>query len=80
MENVIEIYAEELMLIIDKALGQSLKSRGITIEDVKQKPNSLQHIIFPDGRQEWRWDGIRLVWLEPIKPPSFGVVIYGYKI
>ena len=72
-------YYDAVFAKIDNALRQAFDAIGVSLEDIKKEPQRFQHIIFPDGRQEYRWDGQRLVWLEPLKPPSYGLMIYGIK-
>lgn len=72
-------YAEKLYFSLDAAVRKALKSQGLSPEDIKNNPKRFQHIIFPDGRQEYRWDGKRLVWMEPLKEPRRGVKIHWLK-
>lgn len=77
MPDVGQEYVERLYLEIDTALQRAFMLLGVSVEEVKNKPSHFQHLIFPDGRQEWRWDGRRLVWIEPLKAPAYGFKISG---
>lgn len=68
-------YFDQLWQATDNAIRKALSAIGVTLADIKQSPNRFQHIIFPDGRQEWRWDGIRLARWEPLGPPQIGVKV-----
>jgi len=76
---MLEAYADSVFATIDNALRVAFDAIGVSLEDIKKEPKRFQHLIFPDGRQEWRWDGQRLVWLEPMKSPSYGLIIHGTR-
>lgn len=72
---MVQEYIDRVFLGVDNALGEVFKSMGVSLEDLKRQPSRFHHLIFPDGRQEYRWEGRRIVWLEPMEPPA-----YGFKI
>jgi len=70
--NLHQEYCDRLFLEIDNALRESFAVIGVSLEEIKEQPHRFLHLIFPDGRQEYRWDGKILVWLEKMKLPKYG--------
>lgn len=68
-------YLNRLYLEIDAAIQRVFALLRVSVEEVKNHPSLFQHIISPGGRQDWVWNGLQVVWIEPLKAPA-----YGFKI